>query len=254
MNKLYTVTNISIIETLKKRGITLLYPLKSYCTGYKLEFEIEEIDDFVLVNRLLNDEELDNLKRILKKSNVKGIVFDDLGVLDVVKDMNITKILLLDHLSNSSLSVNYYLDYVDSVVVSSDLTREEIEYIVKNVKKKVCVLVFGLKGLMYSRRRLLFNYQKHYNLEKKDKIMTEIENKKFMAVQNEYGTKFYAYPYYEALSFLILPNILYAWYDACFLSDEEILSVVLDGNVQGIDTQKLFLDQKTIYKVGDIDD
>ena len=64
-------------------------------------------------------------------------MFDDLGILDIVKDMNITKILILDHISNNTSSINSYLEYVDSIVVSSDLSEEEIRNIVKNVNKSV---------------------------------------------------------------------------------------------------------------------
>ena len=93
-------------------------------------------------------------------------MFDDLGILDIVKDMNITKILILDHISNNISSINSYLEYVDSIVVSSDLSEEEIRNIVQNVNKSVVIYTFGLKGLMYSRRNLLNNYEMHYKLDK----------------------------------------------------------------------------------------
>ena len=82
--KLVTVTNREIIAKLKNRDINLLYPLRSFCVGYEEEFDITEIDDFILVNRLLNDSELDELSNILKNANIKGIVFDDLDRKSVV--------------------------------------------------------------------------------------------------------------------------------------------------------------------------
>ena len=112
MNKLVTVTNKDFISNLKKGDVTLVYPLRFFSVGYEEYFDIKDIDDFVLVNRILNDEELNNLEEILVSSDVKGIMFDDLGILDIVKDMNITKILILDHISNNTSSINSYLESI----------------------------------------------------------------------------------------------------------------------------------------------
>ena len=152
--KLVTVTSNTISDKLKNNeDIMLLYPLKSYTVGYPITFDIKDIDGFVLINRILDDFDLDELDTILhKKNNIKGIVFDDLGILDIISDLNITKILLINHYGNNTRSINYYLEYTDSVVVSSDITKEEIKEIVKNTIKPVVVNVFGMKDLMYSRR------------------------------------------------------------------------------------------------------
>ena len=108
MNKLVTVTNKDYINNLKKEDVTLVYPLRFFSVGYEEYFDIEQIDDFLLVNRILNDSELERLEKIIKNSNIKGIMCDDLGIIDIVKDMNITKILMLDHIANNSESINCY--------------------------------------------------------------------------------------------------------------------------------------------------
>ena len=252
MSKLVTVTNKEYIETLKKEDVTLVYPLRFFSTGYEEYFDINDIDDFVLINRILTDSDLDKLEVMLKNSHIKGIIFDDLGIIDVVKDLNITKILLLDHIANNSKSINYYLEYVDSIIVSSDLSKDEIEYITKNVKKPVVIYAFGLKALMYSRRNLVSNYEKHYNLDENNILDASINNKYFKFIENEYGTKGYAYPYYNGLSLLNLSNVLYFWFDPILLDIKSIIKV-LHGDVSDIDTSTIFLDKKTIYKVGDLD-
>ena len=252
--KLVTVNSKEIINDLREiDNVTLLYPLKSFCVGYLVEFEIEEIDDFVLVNRILDDEDLDLLKKVLNKGNIKGIVFDDLGVLDIIKNLNIVKILLLDHLATNYESINYYLEYVDSVVVSNDLTEEEIKEILNKSKKGLVLNVFGLKTLMYSRRLLLTNYNKFHNLEFKNNEVASIENKKFRIIENEYGTKFYALKYYNALKLLELENVFFYWYDTTLLNKEDTLKLIKENNVENIECDELFLNKATIYKVGDID-
>ena len=252
MKKLVTVTDLSIIDDLRENeNIELLYPLKSFCVGYDLEFTIDKIDDFVLVNRILDDFDLDKLKNILCNANIKGIVFDDLGIIDIVSNLNIKKILLLDHLATNVRSINYYLEYVDSIVVSNDLTEDEIKYILDNANKKLVVNVFGLKTLMYSRRKLLSNYEKYHDLDKIGKYNAKIDNKYFKIVENDFGTKFYAGKYYNGLKILNLDNVLYFWYDPIGLKKDEILNIILNNDIKNIDTDTLFLDKKTYYKVGD---
>ncbi len=254
INKLVTVTNKNIIDDLRNiPNLHLVYPLKSFCVGFTEYFDISEIDDYILVNRILDDFDLDKLESILINSNIKGIVFDDLGIIDIVANLNITKILLLDHLATNTKSINYYLEYVSSIVVSSDLTESEIRNIVANANKPLVVNVFGLKTLMYSRRLLLANYETYHNLLKEPIIDTSIENKYFKIVENEYGTIFYARNYYNALALLDLDNVLYFWYNPLFLDSEKIVKLVLNNDITNINNETLFLDKKTYYKVGDID-
>ena len=253
MKKLVTVTNKEIIDSLKNGDdIILLYPLKDYTVGYTIDFAISEINGYCLVNRILTDNDLDKLNTILHNSNIKGIVFDDLGIIDIIKDLDIVKILMLDHLATNTKSINYYLEYVDSVIVSNDIALSEIKDIVNNTIKPVIVNVFGLKTLMYSRRKLLSNYHEYHKLTKADIINATIEDKHFKIIENEYGTKFYAYPYYNALELLELNNVLYFWYDPILLEKDAIINLVLNNEISNIETSRLFLDTKTIYKVGDI--
>lgn len=246
--KLVTLTNKELQQDLRDKDIRFLYPLKSFSVGYPQTYEIEEIDDFLLINRLLTDEELDTLEKLLKKSHIKGIVFDDLGVLEVIKDLDIEKVLLLDHYATNVRSINYYLDYCDSVVVSSDLNIDEIEYISKNAKKEVIVMVFGLKRLMYSRRYLLTNYALHHKIELKTKIKSVINDKGFLILEDDYGTCFYAGKYYNALELLSLKNIKYFWYDCIDLDDEEIKRIIKD-KAPTIGTETLFLHEVATYKI-----
>ena len=249
--KLVTVTDRKLITDLRELAdVTLVYPLKSFCVGYPIEFDVQEIDGFILVNRILDDNDLDLLEEVLVNNHAKGIIFDDLGIIDVVKDMALEKILLLDHLGTNVVSINYYLEYVDSVVVSNDLAEDEIRYIVKNSNKPLVVNVFGLKSLMYSRRLLLSNYAKYHNLDEVRVVNASILDKGFKIVENDYGTKFYTDKYYDALSLLSLDNVLYFWYEPLYLKISEVKQV-LEGKTDGIPTTTLFLSNKTYYKVGD---
>lgn len=252
MNKLVTVTNKEIISKLNKEDVTKVYPLRFFSVGYEEYFDISEIDDFCLINRILTDDDLDKLEKILKSSKIKGILFDDLGVLDVIKDLNIIKIFIGDHINNNASSINYYLDYVDSIVVSTDLSFDEIEYITEHVKKDVVIYTFGLKALMYSRRNLLRNYEEYYNLEKDNEINTSINDKHFKVIESNFGTRIYAYPFYYDERLKKLDHVLYNWYDVNTLDNNKIIEV-LNDNFSNIEVSNAFLDKKSVFKVGDLD-
>ena len=255
-NKLVTVINREIINDLRGiNGVDLLYPLKSICVGYEIEFSIDEIDGYILVNRILEDKDLNLLEKLLANSKAKGMVFDDLGIIEIVKDLPMTKILLLDHIATNYESINYYLEYVDSVIVSNDLTKDEIEEILKKANKPLVVNVFGLKTLMYSRRLLLSNYAIYHNLKIERKMDATISSSKyFKIIENDYGTKFYAGKYFNGLELLNYSNVLFYWYDLIDLEPDKILSLIKDNKIDDINSDMLFLDKPTIYKVSDIND
>ena len=102
-NYLVTVNNLEIIDELKKVGVsTFLFPLKDYTVGFPNTFlitDIKEENSFIFINRILTSDEIDNLKLIINNlpNNIKGIMFDDLGILEIVKDLNIKKILYLKY-------------------------------------------------------------------------------------------------------------------------------------------------------------
>ena len=101
MNKLFIVSSINQIEILKKNGINnFVYPLFSFCVGVEKEFKLNEIKEdnsFIFVNRILDSKSANELNEILHNlpSNIKGIVFEDLGIIEMLKDVNIIKILYL---------------------------------------------------------------------------------------------------------------------------------------------------------------
>lgn len=247
--KLVVVTRKDIIPDLRRKTyVSLVFPLKSFCVGYELEFSIEEIHDYVLVNRILTDDDLNTLDGILKTSHIKGIIFEDLGIIELVKDLNIEKILLLSHLSNSVKSINYYLDFVDSILVSTDITKDELKYITENAKKKVILYVFGPIPLMYSRRSLLTNYALYHNLDKSNELQATINDKYFHILENPFGTYFYTNKYFYLDDFATFNNILYYYYNPVFLNKKEILEV-LDNNVNDIDTFNYLMESDVYYKL-----
>ena len=247
-----TINNLEDIDKLKKLGITkYAFPLKGFCVGISNTFLITDIkvDGYLYINRILDNEGIAKLKEILNNlnSNIKGIIFDDLGVLELVKDLKIEKILYLSHFNANSKSIELYLNYVDSVFVCNDITKEEIEYIVKKIPNKLTLFLLGYDGAMYSRRLLLDNYSKFYNIEKKNPLLITNDNTQFLIYENEYGTYYYHYPLFNGILELQDLDVKYFFINSAFLDIEDIIDL-LNGK-SNIPYSKEFLYQKTICKV-----
>ena len=260
MNKLLVlVQNKSLISKVKNVDkATFLFPLHGYSVGYPVTFKLDEIDEFgayILVNRILDEESITNLEILLKNfpKNIKGIVFEDIGVLELVKDLDITKILWQNHLNDSYLTINAYLKYVDSMMVSTDITEEEIKLILAKADKPLVLPIFGYTPVMYSRRHLLSNFNLHYgeNVSNPNVIKEEILKDEFRIYENEYGTQLYYNKLYDGSS-LKKYDALFYFINTIFVSDEEIISFIKGEN---IDTETFdgFLNKKTIYKLKDGD-
>ena len=252
-NVLFTVTNLSLIEQLKGLGIKkFVYPLSFFCVGVPKTFDIKDIsedDAYIFVNRVLNCEDIDRLDEVLHNlpSNIKGIIFDDIGIIEIIKDLDIEKILYNSHFCTNYNSINEYFNFVDEVIVSTDITEEEIDEIIAKTNKKVSLFAFGLVPSMYSRRSLLYNYSKQFNQNYESKKDLNINDKKFIAIENDFGTMIYHYPYFNG-SRLLNKDVKYLFYYPVLLNDEDVLNVA-QNDFNNINTDEGFLDIKTIYKV-----
>ncbi len=252
-NYLFTVTNIKLIDKLKDNGIkNCVYPLSFFCVGIPKTFDVSDMKEensYIYVNRVLDTKAIDELDIILHKlpSNIKGIIFDDIGLIEVLKDVNIQKILYLTHFNTNYESINIWFDYVDDIIVSTDITENEIDEIIAKAKKKISLFTFGLVPGMYSRRYLNTSYDKHYGLKEEKEKDLYIENEKFISIENDYGTVIYHYPYYNALR-LLKKDVHYHFFFPILLDDNEVLELS-NNNISNIKYDEGFLDKKTIYKI-----
>ena len=106
-----TLNNEEEKEKYEALGITkFAYPLEDFCVGIPHPFSYSKIpkDAYLFLNRILDNDGIDKLKNILKKIKIHGIIFDDLGVLELIKDMDIEKILFLSHFNSNKESIRIY--------------------------------------------------------------------------------------------------------------------------------------------------
>ncbi len=258
-NILLLVDNYEIVPKLKKiSNITFLFPLHDYTVGFPHTFKLEEIppNSYLFVNRIMDNEAITNFKQILENlpSTITGLVFDDIGVLNILNDLklNLTTILFLNHLNCNYESINAYLQYVDSVVPSPDITLEELAEILAHAKKPLTPYTFGHINIMYSRRTLLSNYNAHFheNVASLATLEEELTHQKFKIIENPYGTVIYTNKPFNGLTIRTKDNILFNLINSLFLSPEEVLKIVTSSDsLEEIYPYKYLSTKKTIVKI-----
>lgn len=254
-NYLITVTNKDGFK-MKVKNINFLFPIKEYCVGYKSTFSLEEIEipeSYLYINRVLDKKAILKLKEDLRNlnKNIVGICFTDLGIVQLVKELELSLklIYMQSHNTTNAISINYYLDYVDSVLVSTDITKEEILSILDKTKKPLVVPYFSLVDVMYSRRTLLTNYDENFGYSKKqEEVLHEnISNQDFVAIENEYGTMLYAKKFIDYRE-IEHENILYRYINPIGLSKEEVETILNGGDLFSI-SDTGFLYKETYYRL-----
>lgn len=259
-NILLLVTNDTIVEKLKEESnITFLFPLEDFSVGFPHSFKIHDIKpqhSYIFVNRILDHEGIMNFKSLIDSlpSNIEGIVFDDIGVLNVLleSNSNLKKVLFLNHLNCNYESINSWLEYVDSVVPSVDITLDEIDEILHMSNKPLVLYTFGHVNIMYSRRTLITNYNKNFNASEKD--VSDLEEKaskqKFKIIEDNYGSVIYTGKPFNGLVLKHKDNVLFNLINTVFLTDEEVISIIKSGNnLEEKYPYKYLSETKTIFKL-----
>lgn len=260
-NILIFVDDLKYLSDYRKAGVSaFLFALEDFSVGYKT-YSIEEINNvdvsnkYVIINRILTSDDIDKLKKIIKKfKTIKGLVFEDVGVYEFLRklDTNLELILFQNHFCTNSNSVNFWLDKVDSVFISNELTYDEISLITKQAKKSVCLHLFGYNQVMYSRRLLLSNWSEYFALpsKKQNTIIDQATKVQFKAYEDKYGTIMYSGNIFNGHELLTLKNVKYFYINTMLIPHQRILQFLKDLN--SIDNQNEddgFLHKSTIYKL-----
>lgn len=252
---LITVTSDAIRE-LKVKDINFLFPITGYSVGYPKTYTISEIEEenaYLYFNRIFDKESIAQLEKDLNHlpSNIKGICFTDLGVLHLIKKMHLDVCLIYmqNHSTTNFASISYYLEEVDSVLVSTDITEEEMHTILSKTTKPLVVPYFMKVDVMYSRRTLLTNFQEEFNLPKTKQILLQepISNTQFLAIENEFGTMLYDQSFIDYRKFQH-ENVLFYYINPLGLTKEEV-EEVLKGNQISACQGDGFLHRKTYYRL-----
>ena len=256
VNRYLVVVTSDEFLTEKAENISFLFPITKYSVGFAKTYSfasIQNSESYAYINRIFDSSSLKELKEELKmlNSNIKGLCFTDLGVIEVVKDLGLSLQLfyMQNHNTTNALSIQYYLEYVDSVLISTDITKKEIFTILDQSPRKLILPYFMLVDAMYSRRMLLSNFQDAFSLPKKAEmsLYEPVSKKNFLAVETKEGTVLYDKKFIDYRE-IRHDNILYYLIQPLGLSKNDLYKII-DGEDFKDYSDTGFLDKKTYYRL-----
>ena len=243
---------------------TFILPLKDYSIGYNVYFTIDEINEisknktvYVMMNKFLHMQiyEFEKLYDKFNK-NIKFIV-EDLGLISFI-DKN-RFILYENHILSNYKAINYLKSLeINNVVINNDLTINEIKDIIKETSSNLFYYYTSKNIIMYSRRNLVSNYNKHFNLEDTNEyILNEKVSHQELEIKEEkdgsvvrYHKIFCASKYLEDLKDL---NLIVDFTDIDEINTKMIIENINETNLCNlIDSDYYFLENDIKYKVGDL--
>ena len=266
MNYILIPNKKELDDYIKNKFNIFALPLKDYSISYDVYFDIDEINElaskykiFVIINKFLH-RKIDDFRKIYPLFN-KNIMFiiEDIGLLDVIDKNRI--VLNENHIESNYKSINFLYDLgIRNVVINNDLTINEILDIKANTKSTLFHYVIHRNILLYSRRKLVSNYNEYFGIKTNDNSYTIHEDisKESLEVkeENESTTirnkKIYCGNKHlnelKALDYLII--------DTTLMSDieQELTLKYYDQEVlfEHLNSDDYFLNNDIKYKVGDI--
>ena len=242
----------------KKIGYNnFLFAIDKFSIGYN-SFKISDIKEldcnkYLLINRIFDNESIEDFKIIIEDLKYfDGIIFEDIGIYNILKNTNINLIWNQKHFATNYSSINYWLDNTYSAVISNELTKEEVKDILDKTNKPLILNVFGKNEIMYSRRTLITNFDEYYNLKHNNNriIKDKVTSNEYLGIESDLGTILFDNNYFSIINYLKYFNndniLLYLVYPKG-LSVNEINDILL-GNTKE-EYSDGFMNKKTIYKL-----
>ena len=170
MKLLGVIRDDNYLEYLETGLDGLILPLENFSVDYFKYYSIEEIKKYknstdklcyVVINKMIFNEELYDLLRMLKELDnlkVDGVFFYDLAVVDLVKENNLSLNLVYNatNMVTNSDTINlYYSLGVKGAYLSNEITKDEVLKIRERTKSDLFILLLGNPVVAMSRRSLI---------------------------------------------------------------------------------------------------
>lgn len=267
-----------MISTLKQVNLTcdgVIVGIKGLSVNMPAYFEVEDLKNidkeiFVCLNKNMHNSDLELLEKTmleLNDYNIKGIIYYDLAVLSIYNRIkpNYSLVWNQEHMTTNYDTINFYNKQgVEYTMVSNDITLRECLEIKENTNSKLMITLFGYLPMFVSKRSLVKNYLKTFDL-KDDSDINYIykENKKY-PITDDVVTTVYTDFILNGLKEKLLLDYDYIVLNS-FMIDEDSFSNVVDifnsvneNNIEEKESElcnmfenlgKGFFYQETIYKV-----
>lgn len=205
-----TIKNIKEIDLYQNADVYVVAN-KDYAIKYPASFSTCEINEaasyihsigkeiYLSINKVFLNEEIFALENFLNKINhtiIDGYLVADLGAFYLLKKMGLKDKVIY---SPETLIVNYFdMNYcfdlgMKSVVLSKEMTLNDIRTCISKAKSDVIIYSFGYYHMFYSRRKLIKNYFDQINEDNKHQnehlLLKELtRNNMYHIFQDENGT------------------------------------------------------------------
>ena len=278
MPKIILIPNdINDIKNLHNKVDGFILPIKDLAVNYNYYIDINELEEilsitnkdiFISLNKNMHNKDISKLKDTLLKLenyNIKGIMYYDVSVIELKKELNLKNELVwaADHLVTNYSTINYwYNEGARYAYLSREITKNEILDIKANTKAKLIMNIFGYIPMFTSKRKLISNYLETFNKDKKSNIYYMYKEGVKYPLKEEDGLVAYSsyvlngikeyynldLDYYVINSFLIdniediidiFKNVNQSNLEKSYQNIEKLISNTSEG----------FLNKETIYKV-----
>ena len=200
-------------------------------------FDLNDIKDikkevFVSLNKNMFNKDIKYLKKTLldlNNYNIKGVIYYDIAVVNLSKklDLNYDLVWNQEHMVTNYDTINFwYRNGVKYSIISSDITLREVNEIINNTNSKLMLNTFGYLPIFNSKRKLITNYLKTFNLKNNGNNYLEKEGSKYPIIEND-GTILYSSYILNGLEESIDLKVDYIILNS-FKIDEDKFKTVLD--------------------------
>ncbi len=264
-NKILIIPNNKSINNYSYTSFIL--PLKNFSIGFDVYFDIDEINElsnkyiiFIIINKFIHKDDLNILENIISKlKNIKGYFIEDFGLIDIIGKDKV--ILNQNHIINNYNSINYLKSIgFNNVVVSNELTYKELKKIRENTKSNLYYFLINKNIIMYSKRSLISNYYKNYNINSKNNLVVlneSLKKNKLILKEEQNQSVIYNYKTFCGNKYLdIIKDYDYLIINLTLISEEE--SKIILNNINNkdlysmIESDYYFLENEIKYKVKDL--
>lgn len=265
----YIVEPLTILEFekfIKSSKISdVLIGVENLSHGIGLRVKVDDLNKYLLgkrkseisikITRLFHEDELLMLKETLEKlelTKIKFIFYSDFSIYEIVKELGFSDKLVYDGYTYTTnvADVNLYGSFNKYVVVSNQISVDEIKYLTNKVNKSVIIRGFGKSIIFYSKRPLLTNYFKYRNIDNNpyDKnyyLQEEYRSDLYHLYEDSLGTYFYENKYYYLFEELKeLNNVDYVILESVDLSIntyEKLIDCYLNQDLTALKTLNIEL-------------
>ena len=185
----------------------IILPLEKYSVESICYFSLDEIIEiskescevFVKINKNLSNSDILEIKEILLKlnqSNIKGILFYDLAILQLKNELNLSVDLVWNqtHMVNNYKTCDYYYSKgVKYAVLGKEITLEEVIEIINKSKITSMVEVISKPSVAFSKRKLISNYSMDSKTKNTNQLVIKekVTDTFYKVIEDDNGTTFY---------------------------------------------------------------